>query len=141
MWPLAQTYTFRAAYCWIWPKFGQKGQIFCFWSDGLFLLPSFREPYKVSFGSMTSSSGSYCDLQLILKVFTFRAVTHYIRVRLLWENFERASPKLVLGKPITKPSKFFWFIAYSLNPSQKLKDIFSSHLKKNCPFDEEYQGC
>ena len=80
MWPLAQTYTFKVAYCWIWPKFGQKGQIFCFWSDGLFLLQSFREPYKVSFGSMTSSSGSYCDLQLILNVFTFRAVTHYIGI-------------------------------------------------------------
>ena len=31
-------------------KIGQKGQIFCFWSDGLFRLPSIRAPYKVSFG-------------------------------------------------------------------------------------------
>ena len=31
----------------------------------------------------------------------------YIRVRLLWENFERASPKLVLGMPTKKSPKFF----------------------------------
>ena len=29
------------------------------------------------------------------------------RVRLLWENFERASPKLVLGMPTKKSPKFF----------------------------------
>ena len=56
---MAKTYPFRATDCWIWPKFGQKGQNFCFWPCGLFLLQSYGKHNKVSFDNLTSSAGSY----------------------------------------------------------------------------------
>ena len=57
--------------------------------------------------TMKSRNKNSIELVIVITNSVSVQLTVYSRVRLLWENFELASPKLVLGKPITKPSKFF----------------------------------
>ena len=123
MWSFAKPYTFRAADCWIWPKFGQKGQIFCFWSDGLFFYHLLEHHIRLHLVRITFSSDSYCDLQHISKVLLFRTLTLYMGcprdIVMSWCALHFVVTSYLFIEVHVRSWQFLWDTPYNLAARQK----------------------